>query len=325
MGARGVRSSMRSQLLALTLLAGLLLPAAAAPPDADARLRVGIADQKASAFGHPLFKSLRVRRTRLIVAYNAALKRSERAQTDDWMRAARSRRLEIVVAFNHDTRDRCPARPCRAPSARSYSRAVRAFHRRYRRYGVRIYQPWNESNSRTQPTTGTRGARRVAGYYKTLVRMCRRRCTVTGADIQDIGDYVGYTRSFLRAVGRRKPRVMGFHNYSDTNRRGYGRTARFVRAMPRGTKVWLTETGGIFSFTQQNGTVSLRPSESRAARSISHMFRIARRYSRSIDRVYIYQWQKTNAHDRFDAGIVDPRGAPRRSYSIVRRYRKYLR
>ena len=146
-------------------------------------------------------------------------------------------------------------------------RAVRLFRKRYPH--VRIYQPWNESNSRTQPTSGNRGARRVAQYYKTLVGLCRRRCLVTGADIQDIGDFVGYTRTFLRAVGRRKPRVMGFHNYTDTNRFRYRSTDRFVRAMPRGTKVWLTETGGIYSFTQQDGTVSLPPSEARAARSMS--------------------------------------------------------
>ena len=311
--------------LLLAALAGVLLAALPAAPPAEARLVVGIGDQKADTFTDPLFRSLRVRRTRIFVPWNAIDKPAERAATDTWMRAARSRRLEIVVAFNLATDQRCPLRPCRAPSVRSYQRAARKFHRRYRRYGVRVYQPWNESNSATQPTAGRRGARRVADYYKVLRRMCGRRCTVTGADIQDIGRFTRYAQDFLRHVGRRaRPRIMGFHNYSDTNRRSFRRTTAFIRALPRGMRVWLTETGGVYKFVQQDGTVSLPPSESRAARSMSHMFRIARRFARSIDRVYIYQW-RAFPEDRFDAGVVNPDGTARDSYTVVRRYRRFIR
>ena len=306
-------------------LASALTFVPAAPAEA-APLKVGIGDQSADTFSNSLFtRSLRVKRTRLIAPWDAANTAAGRASVRAWMTAARKRRMEIMVAFNHSSGDACPAKPCRAPSTRSYQRAVKRFHRLFRRYGVKIYQPWNESNSRTQPTSGNRGARKVAAYYRVLVRMCGRRCTVTGADIQDIGAYTKYTKVFLRAVGRRKPKIMGLHNYSDTNRRGYRRTAAFVRAMPRGTKIWLTETGGIYSFQQQDGTVSLPASESRQARSMSHMFRIQRRYRRVIDRIYVYQWRKTNSFDRFDAGVVNFDGTPRRAYRVLRKYRRYFR
>jgi hypothetical protein len=313
---------MHRRQLALLAVIAAALAAVLAPEPAGARLKAGIGDQKASTFSDPLFLRLHVRRTRLVVPWNAIDKPSERAAVDEWMRAARRRHLEILVAFNLSSEMACPARPCSSPSVSSYRRAVTRFNRRYRRYGVRIYQPWNESNSRTQPTTGRRGAKRVAQYYEVLVRMCGRRCTVTGADIQDIGQFTRYARDFIRYT-RHKPRIMGFHNYTDTNRFRYTNTAKFIRAVGR-ARVWLTETGGVFSFTQQDGTVSLAPSESRAARSMSHMYRIARRYRSRIDRLYIYQWSAAPS-DRFDAGIVYPDGSARKSYSVVRKYRAYFR
>ena len=313
----------RRSLRVLALAAALAVTALAVPSQSQA-LIVGLGDQKATTFSQPLFQQLRVKRTRLFVPWDAIRDPQQVATTDQWFAAARAARQEIVVAFNLSASNACPLRPCRAPSVRQYVSAVRAFHRRYGRF-VKIYQPWNESNSRTQPTAGNRGARRVAQYYLALRRIAGRRRTVTGADIQDIGDFIGYTRTFLRAVGRRNtPRVMGFHNYGDTNRFSTRNTRRFVAAMPRGTKVWLTETGAVYKFIQQNGTVSLPPDEARARRSMQHMFRIARTFRRSIDRIYVYQWSAFET-DRFDAGVVNPDGSPRSSYFVLRQNRRFIR
>ena len=313
---------MRRSLRAVALTAALATLALAVPASSHA-LVVGLGDQKADTFTDPLFQQLKVKRTRYIVPWDAINDPAQVANADAWFAAARGARQEIVVAFNLSASQACPAQPCRAPSVRAYTSAVRKFHRRYGRF-VKIYQPWNESNSRTQPTNGPRGARLVAKYYLALKRIAGRRRTVTGADIQDIGDFIGYTRTFLRAVGRRKPKVMGFHNYTDTNRFRTRATQRYVRAMPRGTKVWLTETGALYKFVQQNGTVSLAPSESRARRSMIHMFRIARKFRRQIDRIYVYQWKALES-DRFDAGVVNPDGTPRSSYNVLRRNRKFIR
>jgi hypothetical protein len=313
----------RRPLRVLALAAALAILALAVPTQSHA-LIVGLGDQKASTFSDPLFQQLRVKRTRLIVPWDAINNPSQVQGVDEWFAAARAARQEIVVAFNLSAGDACPLSPCRAPSVSQYRSAVRAFHRRYGRF-VKIYQPWNESNSRTQPTAGNRGARLVAKYYLALRRIAGRRRIVTGADIQDIGDFIGYTRTFLRAAGRRNvPKVMGFHNYTDTNRFKYRATTRFVAAMPRGTKVWLTETGAVYRFVQQNGTVSLPPSESRARRSMQHMFKIARRFRRAIDRIYVYQWSAFET-DRFDAGVVNPDGTPRASYHVLRQNRRFIR
>ena len=327
---------MRRSLCAVALTAALATLALAVPASSHA-LVVGLGDQKADTFTDPLFKALKFKRTRYIVPWDAMNDPAQVAVHDAWFAAARRHRprLEIVVAFNLSANQACPAAPCSYPSVSRYRAAVRKFHRRYGRF-VKVYQPWNESNSATQPTSSrgkrgragkrqaTKGARQVAAYYKVLLKVAGRRRIVTGADIQDIGDFVGYTRTFLRAVGRRKPKVMGFHNYTDTNRFRTSATQKFVRAMPRGTKVWLTETGALYKFVQQNGTVSLPPSESRARRSMTHMFRIARKFRRQIDRIYVYQWKALET-DRFDAGVVNPDGTPRSSYNVLRRNRKFIR
>lgn len=315
---------MRRSLRVLALAAALATLALAVPTQSHA-LIVGLGDQKADTFTDPLFRALKVKRTRFFVPWDAINDPAQVVHIDAWFSAARRARPrpEIVVAFNLSASNACPASPCKAPSVRSYTRAVKRFHRRYGRH-VKIYQPWNESNSRTQPTSGTRGARLVAKYYLALRKVAGRRRIVTGADVQDIGDFVGYTKTFLRAVGRQKPKVMGFHNYTDTNRFRTKATQKFVRAMPRGTKVWLTETGALYKFVQQDGTVSLPPSESRARRSMTHMFKIARKFRRHIDRIYVYQWKALET-DRFDAGVVNPDGTKRSSYDVLRRNRKFIR
>ena len=312
----------RRSLRAVALTTALVVLSLAVPSQSQA-LIVGLGDQKPQTFSDQLWKDLRSKRTRLFVPWDAVKDPAQVAEVDAWMQAARGARQEIVVAFNLSRSQACPLSPCRAPSVSSYRSAVRRFHARWGRF-VKIYQPWNESNSRTQPTNGNRGARLVAQYYKALKRIAGRRRTVTGADIQDIGDFVGYTKTFLRAVGRTPPKIMGFHNYTDTNRFKFRSTDKFVKALPRGTKVWLTETGALYKFVQQDGTVSLPPSESRAKRSMEHMFRIARRHSRVIDRIYVYQWS-AYAADRFDAGVVNPDGTARSSYFVLKRNRRLFR
>jgi hypothetical protein len=138
----------------------------AAPAAEAANPVVGIADQKASTFTSNRFKSLHVARTRYVVPWNVALVRSQRAKFDAWYKAARRAHIrEILVAFNASAGIRCPARPCSLPSVRSYTRAFRAFHRRYK--GIRTIQPWNEANSPTQPTGPWRKGARGSGACTT--------------------------------------------------------------------------------------------------------------------------------------------------------------
>jgi hypothetical protein len=282
---------------------------------------LGIADQKTSTFTSARFKSLHVKRTRYVVPWNVALVKSERARFDAWYRAARTAGVkEVVVAFGASRGSRCPAKPCRLPSTRSYTRAFRAFLRHYR--GIRTIQPWNEANSPTQPTGPWRkGARAAARYFNIVKRHCKR-CTVTAADVLDLSKrtMARWIRQFKRFVHYR-PTLWGLHNYTDTNKRS-GLTRAFLR-MVRG-KVWLTETGGIVAFQEASGKVRLPYSERRAATATKRMFAIARKYRRRISRLYVYQWSIDFSGNRFDAGLVRADGSPRPAYYVVRRYRRWI-
>ncbi|MBA2504691.1 MAG: hypothetical protein H0V29_01965 [Thermoleophilaceae bacterium] len=295
----------------MTLLTLALASALMVLPATSSAAIVGLGDQNASTFSDPLFKNLGVNKTRLITPYNAAQDKDQKAAVDQWMAAARGK--QVMVAFNPKRTMRCPARPCSAPSAKQYAKAFKAFRKAYPK--VKIYQPWNESNSKTQPTSGKRGAKKVAGYYDVIKKACKR-CTVVGADIQDIGNFTGYVKDVNRFIKtKKKPKLWGFHNYTDTNRFSTKNTKKFVRAVKG--KVWLTETGGIFSFTTGSGQVSLPPDEDRAARSMEHMFKIAKKFRSRIQRIYVYQWRITRPDDRFDAGVVNLDGSPRKSYDVL--------
>ncbi|HEX6714483.1 MAG TPA: hypothetical protein VF066_13910 [Thermoleophilaceae bacterium] len=304
-----------------TILIALVLLVAA--PAAEAKNPVlGIADQKASTFTSSRFKSLHVKRTRYVVPWNVALVPSERAEFDAWYKAARrAGAREVLVAFNASAGSRCPARPCTLPSVRSYTRAFRAFHRRYK--GIRTIQPWNEANSPTQPTGPWRkGARAAARYYNVVRRWCKG-CTVTAADVLDLSQraMARWIHQFRRYANG-GPRLWGLHNYTDANRRS-GLTRAFLRMVPG--KVWLTETGGIVAFRDAAGRVRFHHSERRAASALRRMFTIARKYRARTTRLYVYQWSIDFSGNRFDAGLIRANGAARPGYYVVRHYRRWIR
>lgn len=295
--------------LALLALLGL-----AAPATSSATI-VGIGDQNPDTFADRNFRSLDVERSRYFTPWNSITKEPE--VLDRWIRAARAAGVEPLIAFNHARGDRCPSRPCSLPSVRAYTRAFRAFRKKYPR--IKNIQPWNEVNSPTQPTG--KNPRRAAEYYNAVRRYCRG-CKVLAADIQDLSPRVmtRYLRTFLRYADG-TPRLWGLHNYTDTNRRRQEGTRTMLRLVKG--KIWLTETGGIYK--RLGSGSQLRPSESRQARATTYMFTLARKYRSRIERVYIYQWKATNSNDNFDAGLVNPDGTVRRAFSVVRKNRRLIR
>jgi hypothetical protein len=128
---------------------------------------------------------------------------------------------------------------------------------------------------------------------------------------------------FLRYAGRRNyPTLWGIHNYGDTN---YGRstgTAFMLNSVAKKGEVWVTETGGIFSFRLQSGKMTFKPNASRQAKATTNAYKIAKKFSRRIKRLYYYQWRKNNAGDFFDAGIIAFNGALRPAYSSLRKLPK---
>lgn len=273
---------------------------ALAVPPVDARYRVGIGDQHAETFAHPLFQQLKLRYARLNVPWDALDHADERARTDQWLASARAVRAKPLLTFTHSR-----VRPKKLPSTRTFRRIFRDFRKRYP--WVREYSPWNEVNHNSQPT---HRKPRVAARFYNIVRSSCRGCTIVAADVLDQPGMERYLRRFLR-YARGKPRLWGLHNYKDTNRFRTRGTKALLRTV-RGS-VWLTETGGIVRFSD-----NLPYSEGRAARAIRHMFRLASS-NRRIKRLYIYSYWGEPRGARFDAGLVGPDGSARPSYNVVKR------
>ena len=268
---------------------------------------VGISDNQPATFTDPNFRVLRLRYARLVSPWNAIF--SEPARLDAWMQAARADGIRPLVSFEHTRGMACPGKRCKGPSKGQYTRAWKAFHKKYP--WVKDISPWNEVNSATQPT-GKRPD--LAAVYYNVVRASCRGCTIVAADLLDAPNIRRYVGSFLLAA-KGKPRLWGLHNYTDTNRfrsRGTNALLQTVRG-----SVWLTETGGVVRFVTQKGVVALPKSESRAKKAMDYMFRLAELNARRIKRIYVYQWKINNRSDRFDAGVVRPDGSKRPSFHVL--------
>jgi hypothetical protein len=319
----------------IACLAALL--AAGAVSTSHAALIAGIGDQNSTTFSDPNFKKLKVKRTRLIVPYDAVLHEPGKTQLAQWMAAVKSAKLKPLVAFNPTGGSRCPAKPCSIPSVKAYTKAFKAFRKKYP--FVKEFNFWNETNSATQPTGSTKAStlRKTAALYLAAKRVCGRKCRVSGPDLLDqgVGDKRRSVRVrnqkrmkkwvslFLRYAGSRNyPTLWGIHNYGDTN---YGRstgTAFMLNSIAKKGEVWVTETGGIYSFKLQSGRVTFKPNASRQAKATTNAYKIAKKFNRRIKRLYYYQWRKNNESDFFDAGIISFQGQLRPAYNSLKKLPK---
>jgi hypothetical protein len=293
---------MRRILLPLCLAVSL----AAASPAAAKPLVVGIGDQNASMFSDPAFRTLGVKHSRLVLAWDWYRDPYASAQTDDWMAAAREAGVRPLIAFNRNWR---PGGERVLPSLRAYRKSFREFRRRYP--DVRDFSAWNEANHPSQPTF--KHPRMAARYYNELLRACPR-CTIVAADVLDSTNMLPWIARFERFA--RRPRIWGLHNYKDANDGGGRNTRALLRAV-RG-KVWLTETGGILRLkphpgSKGNGRKHTRGHQATAVRRVYNLARANRR----IARVYFYEW-RADPKNRWDSAFIDSRGRPRPAYDALK-------
>ena len=170
------------------------------------------------------------------------------------MSAATAAHQKILISFEHSHRSN--SRALKAPTVAAYTKELKKFKAAYP--GVREISPWNEVNRchalrdgsvagpADQDLQPDHRPKLTAQYY------CAARKVFTGSkyrivgldilDEQNVNKTIKYLQSFLRHASP-DPKIIGFHNYSDTNRFSTTRTKRVLAAF-RG-KVWLTETGGI--------------------------------------------------------------------------------
>jgi hypothetical protein len=306
----------------------VLIACAALSASAGARLIAGISDEHASVFANPYFQLLGVKHARYITNYDAALK--DPTNTDEWMAAARADKVEVMVAFNPGYGTNCPSRPCTLPTASQYTKAFIAFHKRYPY--VKIYQPWNEVNSTTQPTWTK--PQMLVTYYSIVKKYCKG-CTVLGADIEDLvtphkADFVVFIKTLLADFKKAKvavPKVWGIHNYEDVNYFHSANTVEMMKLLPG--QIWLTETGGIAFFETSALKVLLPYSVNRQDSATNWMFKLALRYPKRIARLYIYNFidgtVAPGPMNRFDSSLIGTNGAPRLAfYALMTHWRGYF-
>lgn len=307
-------------LLPLALLAGLVL----AQP-AQAKYRVGIGEQNAAMFSQERWQDLKLKRVRFIVPWDWYKHEYERNAVANYMANARLHRQDVLVTFTasrgcyNGKRYRKSRRGCKAPSKRQYRSSFRRFDNRYK--WVRTYSAWNEVNHVSQPTYRKPGL--AVRYYDVLRKeRKRRRFRVMAADVLDISNMERYLRKFMRKA-KGSPRLWGLHNYGDVNRKRTKYTVQMLDTVPG--EVWLTETGGQVRFA---GVKKFRKySEKRARNATKWMFKIANRYDSKrrglrskITRLFVYKWFGEERGARFDAGLMDPDGSPRKAFSVFRKF-----
>jgi hypothetical protein len=295
------------------LIAGCALLAIAAPAPARTNIAVGIGDQQAGTFGDRNFRALRITKARYFIRWDA-IRHPDAMAAAEWY-VATARRAHVRVLMHISTND-LRKRRAQLPSVARYRRDVGRLVRHFKRRGVREWGVWNEANHVTQPTY--RNPRRAAQYFRVMRRICGPTCKIVALDVLDQRGSERYIRRWFAALSRSyraKVRIVGVHNYSDTNRfrsRGTAAILRTVKRYDRRADFWLTETGGVVNF---GGAFPCN--ERRAAKAVRYMFHLARRYRHDVKRLYAYNWTGANCNG-FDAGLVRADGSRRPGYYTFR-------
>ncbi|MGH8734129.1 MAG: glycosyl hydrolase [Burkholderiales bacterium] len=284
---------------------------------ASAKYRVGLGEQKPEMFDNASWQSLKLKRVRYLVPWDYAKRSWQREAVNHYMTQARLHRQDVLVTFT--AKSGCYSasgryskkKACRAPSATAYKKAFLAFDKAHP--WVKTYSAWNEINHKSQPTF--KSPRTAARYYNVLRAEARRgKFRVMAADMLDTGNMGRYLASFRR-YAKGSPKLWGLHNYGDVNRRRTTFTKQMLRTVPG--EVWLTETGGIVKLLP-----SFKRSPSRAAARTKGMFRLVNKYDTKrrgmrskVTRLFVYTWFGEPSSARFDAGLVNPDGSPRKAYN----------
>ncbi len=310
----------RKSLLALltALLVTALAPAAAQAQTVN--VAVGIGDQADSIFGNSNFQALRVKKVRYFIKWDAIDRPAELAQAEQYVRNARASRIQVLM---HVSSNNLARKAARLPSVRTYRSKVKKLVDKFRPLGVRTWGAMNEANHDSQPTWNN--PRRAAQFFLEMRKFCRG-CTIVALDVLDQRGVERYIQRFYRALGSRRSlaKIVGIHNYSDTNRRrdrGTRSILRTTKRYNRRAQFWLTETGGVAKFGTSFPCNPANPAsaERRQARAVKYMFTLTRRFRRDIKRLYIYNFTGDDCEGRFDAGLVRRDGTARPAYDAVKR------
>jgi hypothetical protein len=300
----------------LPLVALILCATFAAP--AQANFKVGIADQHGSMFDNTNYQALKIKRIRYLLPWDWYKHSGQKAEVDGFLNLAEQRGADVLAHFTarrgcYNNGKYSKRKVCKAPSVSKYKYAFKRLRREHP--FIKTVGIWNEGNHSSQPVY--RNPKRAAQYFLAARKLCRS-CKLVAADLLDTKNMASWVAQFKR-FAKGKARIWGLHNYGDVNRKRSSGTRQMLRVAPG--EVWLTETGGILKFGRDYPR-----SESRQARATKYMFKLVARYdSRQrgmkgrVTRLYNYQWTGAPRSARFDAGLVNLDGSPRKAYKQFKR------
>jgi hypothetical protein len=292
---------MRRSVLPLLLLAVLAASFAGASA-AQAKVAVGIADNKSDMFTDARFGALKVKYVRVMVPYDAMHDYALRTWLDGWMAGAKAAGAKPLVTF-----DRSRKRTSHNPSAAQMAKSLKDVRKRYP--FVKEFATWNEANINKRPET-------VARWWLAMRKACPT-CTILGADLLDRNNVGTWAQRFVKAA-KRTPKVWGLHNYTDANTLKTTGTRKLLAAV-KGA-VWFTETGGVVSRDNGSG-ITFPTGPKHAAKATKFVFSTLAKLSSRVQRAYIYHWDTgVGAKDdsrTWDSGLIGPDDKPRPALAVL--------
>ena len=321
------------------LTAGAVLAAGAAAAPTAGATTWGLADQKANTFATPAFQELRqagMKTARYTVRYDALRYKNSRslgyhaALLDQWIEGTEAAGVRPLITFW-----------VTASNSRSLKKRISAsrFRTEFRRFRkaypeVRDFSLFNEPNL-TGPYKNDPAA--LGRLYSTISKELRN-CSSCRLLVGDLHLTSGRSAASyalkVRRAAKRPIRIWGLNNYNDVNDRRSTQTSRFLRSTAvKNSKVWITESGGVYSrkassekknpfLAQRRKATSDSAREKYQYDATRYLNTIAKRYKRQIQRVYVYQlqsepnasWNPGSRNGSWDSGLLDPRGEKRRSF-----------
>jgi hypothetical protein len=298
----------------LALGLGLAGPAtasgAAATTPEQQGVEVGIADQKPDMFKDERFTTLGIRYARFSMAWDTLSSRWQTDELDAWMTNAQAAGVEPLITFQHSRTNR-RAKPTPAGLRLEFRKL------RLRYPWATTFATWNEANLCGEPTCNRPSL--AAGYYRALRKECPT-CTILAPELLDMPNMVRWARDFRTALGF-QPKIWGVHNYVEANRFKQTRLRRLLKAMP-GSKVWLTETGGLVR--RNNASTTDIPEGPRHAGEVTrYIFDRILTVNPQIERVYIYHWNAGPPTVTWDSGLINPSGGERAALFVLARVLRF--
>jgi hypothetical protein len=291
------------------VLTVLCLAAPVALPASAAAVTVGISDNGSAMFSSPYFIRLHLKQARLLVEWNAAVLRNHSAlnAARAWISAAQADGVSPLIDFDAD--------PGKAgnyiPTVSVYTKAVKAFIKDFPT--VKQYIPWNEPDWNFRPGLAKHPTL-AAAYFNALVQACRG-CTVVAGDVYLDAAHLGaYVRAYEKGLHYR-PAAWALHPYDDVQGHTTAQIRAMLKAIPRGSQLWLTEISGVIRRGHWHGNHILTQTPAKQAADEAYLFSLAKRF-RQITRIYHYQWQGSS-YIGWDSGLLSPNGKPRPAYYVL--------